>query len=73
MVCAPREDSDQPVHPPSLITHDESLGLQRPIERTAKTLIRLGTHAVGSVVWWLKLNVLAEIMAYLSFGVDVYI
>ena len=46
MTCAPSEDSDQPGHPPSLISlrcpHEESLGPYRPIARTAKTLIRLG-------------------------------
>ena len=44
--CAPSEDSDQPGHPPSLISlrcpHEESSGPELPIERTAKTLIRLG-------------------------------
>ena len=42
---APSEDSDQPGHPPSLITlrcrHEETLGRQLTIERSAKTLIRL--------------------------------
>ena len=47
MACAPSEDSDQPGHPPSLIKglrcpHEEILGPKLPIERTAKTLIRLG-------------------------------
>ena len=46
MICAPSEDSDQPGHPPSLISlrcpHEETLGAQLPTERTAKTLIRLG-------------------------------
>ena len=47
MTCAPSEDSDQPGHPPSLIrvihwSHKETLGPSLPIERTAKTLIRLG-------------------------------
>ena len=43
---APSEDSDQPGHPQSLISlrcpHEERLGSYLPIERTAKTLIRLG-------------------------------
>ena len=44
----PSEDSDQPGHPPSLISlrcpHEESLGPYTciPTERTVKTLIRLG-------------------------------
>ena len=45
MAIAPSEDTDQPVHPPSLITvfpHEETLFPQLSIERTAKTLIRLG-------------------------------
>ena len=41
MVFVPSEDSDQPGHPPSLISlrclHEETLGSQLPIERTAKT------------------------------------
>ena len=41
MACAPSEDSDQPVHPPSLISlrclHEECSGPWLPIERTAKT------------------------------------
>ena len=45
MACAPSEDSDQPGHPPSLISlrcpHEGTLG-SVPIEHTAKTLIRLG-------------------------------
>ena len=44
--CAPSEDSDRPGHLLSLISlycpHEESLGPSLPIERTAKTLIRLG-------------------------------
>ena len=44
--CAPSEDSDQPGHPPSLTSlrcpHEENLGPELPIERTAKTLVRLG-------------------------------
>ena len=44
--CAPSEDSDQPGHPPSLISlrcpREECLGPWLPSERTAKTLIRLG-------------------------------
>ena len=57
MACVPSEDSDQPGHQPSLISHrcphEENLGTELPIKRTAKTLIRLGgsesslgTHAV---------------------------
>ena len=43
MACAPREDSDQPDQ--SLrCPHEESLGPELPIERTAKTLIRLITE-----------------------------
>ena len=46
MICAPSEDSDQPGHLPSLLSlrcpHEETLGPKLPIERTAKTLIRLG-------------------------------
>ena len=42
----PSEDSDQPGHLHSLIKlrcpHEESLSPKLPIERTAKTLIRLG-------------------------------
>ena len=45
MACAPSKDSDQPGHPPSLISlccpHEETLGPYLPVERTAKTLIRL--------------------------------
>ena len=41
MTCAPSEDSDQPGHPPSLISircpPKESLGPKLYIERTAKT------------------------------------
>ena len=43
MTCAPSEDSDQPGHPPSMISlhcpHEETLGPWLPIERTAKTLL----------------------------------
>ena len=46
MTCEPCEDSDQPGHPPSLISlhcpHEETLGPQLPIQCTAKTPIRLG-------------------------------
>ena len=46
MICAPSEDSDQPGHPPSLISQhcppEAKVGPKLPIERTAKTLIRLG-------------------------------
>ena len=45
MTFALSEDSDQPGHPPSLISlrslHEETLGHQLPTEHTAKTLIRL--------------------------------
>ena len=40
MTFAPSEDSDQPGHPPSLISlhcPHEAMGPQLPIERTAKT------------------------------------
>ena len=44
MKCAPSEDSDQPGHPPSLISlrwpHEESLRLELSAERTEKTLMR---------------------------------
>ena len=46
IACALSEDSDQPGHPPNLISlrcpHEELLGPYLPIKRTAKTLIRLG-------------------------------
>ena len=46
MTCAPSEDSDQPGHPPSLISLrcplKETLGLWLSIKRTANALIRLG-------------------------------
>ena len=46
MACAPSEDSDQPGHPPSLISHrcphEEILGPKLPIQRKVNTLIRLG-------------------------------
>ena len=44
MACAPNENSDQPGHPPSLI-RVFAVRMKKPwlpIERTAKTLIRLG-------------------------------
>ena len=45
MTCAASEDSDQPGHPPSLISlhcpHKEAVGPWLPIERLAKTLISL--------------------------------
>ena len=41
MICAPSKDSDQPGHPPSLISLrcplEEALGPGLPIEHTAKT------------------------------------
>ena len=44
--CAPSKDSDQPGHPPSLISlrcqHEEGLGPLLPIKHTVKTLIGLG-------------------------------
>ena len=50
MTFATSEDSDQPGHPPSLIRvrcpHEGTLGPKLPIERTAKTLIRLGAHVI---------------------------
>ena len=50
--CAPSEDSDQPGHSPSLIRvrcpHEEGLGPKLPIERTAKTVIRLGGCSVSN-------------------------
>ena len=67
MTCAHSEDSDQPGHPSSLIIlrcpHEETLGPQLPIERPAKTLIRLGgcpgwseyslgAHAILLVLSW---------------------
>ena len=47
MAIAPSEDTNQPAHPPSLIrvfaVHlKKTLGPQLPIERTTKTLIRVG-------------------------------
>ena len=52
---APSEDSDQPGHPPSLISlrcpHEETLGPQLPTEHTAKTLIRLGRCPGWSESW----------------------
>ena len=47
MAIAPSENTDQPVHPPSLIrvfaVHlKKHWVLRLPIERTTKTLIRLG-------------------------------
>ena len=55
MASAPSEDSDQPGHPPSLLSlrclHDESLCPQLPIERTAQAnaqadLSSLVAHAI---------------------------
>ena len=59
MTCVPSEDSDQPGHPPSLISlrclSEESLGPKLPLKYTAKTLIRLGgCHFVGFVMRWLS-------------------
>ena len=45
MSSAPNEDSDQPGYPPSLISFTvlmDRLGSELPMERTAKTLIRMG-------------------------------
>ena len=46
MICAPSEDSDQPEHPPSLISQscppEAKFVPKLPNERTAETLIRLG-------------------------------
>ena len=56
MACAPSEDSDQPGHPPSLISlrcpHEESFGPLLPIERTAKTLISLGGCQADLILRW---------------------
>ena len=67
VTCAPSEDSDQPGHPPSLISlpcpHEKSLGPELHIERIAKTLIRLGecpgwsesslgAHSLSLVLSW---------------------
>ena len=41
MICAPSEDSDQPGHP-QRCSLEAKLGPKLPIDRTAKTLIRLG-------------------------------
>ena len=61
MEYAPSEDSDQPGHPPSLISlrcpHDESLGPELPTERTDwadaqayLSLRRVHIHLVGFVM-----------------------
>ena len=54
-MSAPSEDSNQPGHPPSLISlHcpiEESLGALLSTERTAKTLIRLGGCPGIRPVW----------------------
>ena len=55
MACASSEDSDQPGHPPSLISvlAVRSMCSQGPkhSSRTAKTLVRLGgCHFVGFVL-----------------------
>ena len=56
MACVASEDSGQPGHLPRLISrcwlNEESLGPELPIERTAKTLIRLGGWS--SFCWALK-------------------
>ena len=53
MACAPSEDSDQPGHSPSLIrvfaVRMKKAWVLSPIERTAKTLIRLGGCQVFSI------------------------
>ena len=59
----PSEDSDQPGHPSSLrCPHEESLGPELPIERIAKTLIRLGEclfcHEVAQLCFVNKIQVL---------------
>ena len=57
MTCAPSEDSDQPGHPPSLISlrcsHEESLAPWLPTECTAKSLSRLGgcTGGMPRLIW----------------------
>ena len=42
MTCVPNKDTDQPGHPPSLISlrcpHEEALGPWLPIERTGKNV-----------------------------------
>ena len=61
MAIAPSEDTDQSAHPPSLISLrcplEEILGPQLPIERTTKTLIRLGgsEFSLGTKVFLLVL------------------
>ena len=49
MTCVPSKNSDQPGHPPTLISlrcpHEEALGPLLLIKRTAKMLIRLGMDA----------------------------
>ena len=66
ITCASSEDSDQPGHPPSLISlccpHEEALGPMPPINRTAKTdqtgqmprliWVLLGAHAILLVLLW---------------------
>ena len=42
MTCTPSDDSDEPGHPPSLIRVFAVRTKELPIERLAKTLIRLG-------------------------------
>ena len=68
MTCAPSEDSDQPGHPPSLISlhclHEEAVGPWLPIERLAKTLIRLG----GCPGWSESLLGAYAILLVLSWG-----
>ena len=56
MACAPSEDSDQPGHPPSLISprcpHEESVGPWLPIERKRRLLSdRADAQADMSLRW----------------------
>ena len=77
MICAPSEDSDQPWHPPSLISlrclHEETLGPQLPIERTAKILIRLGgwfcwfCHEVAQVLMFWFIFTLDQLFIVMFF------
>ena len=58
MTCAPSEDSDQPGHP-----HEESLGPDLHIERTAKTdqtgwMPRLIEFFAGRTVYFVGFDVL---------------
>ena len=63
MICAPSEDSDQP-NQSLRCPHEESVGPQLLIERTAKTLIRLG----GCPGWSESLPGAQVILLVLSWG-----